>query len=65
MCKIVNFSDQAIKQIDIQAEISNVKNIISLTKDALRQKFCRQLYSELMDFQTYYLQLLQYQKYAI
>ena len=62
MCKIVNFSDHAIKQIDIQAEISNVKNIISLTKDALKQKFCRQLYSELMDFQTYYLQLLQYQK---
>jgi uncharacterized protein YlaN (UPF0358 family) len=62
MCKTVNFSDHAIKQIDIQAEISNVKKIISLTKDALKQKFCKQLYSELMDFQAYYLQLLQYQK---
>ena len=62
MSKVVNFSDHAIKQIDIQAEISKVKNVISLAKDSLKQKFCKELYSDLMGFQTYYLQLLQYQK---
>jgi hypothetical protein len=62
MSKVVNFSDHAIKQIDIQAEISKVKNVISLAKDSLKQKFDKELYSDLLGFQAYYLQLLQYQK---